>query len=239
METGGTWCHEPRPRWQWKVRLTERSAPKSRRRAASSSAPPTGGTSGSDAVLGVSNNRERTRAAASAAVVALVVARGFANVSVNDMVASSGLARRTFFRYFVSKEDVLFEAIDAFGDRIAPAVGARPRSESTWDAIRNGVLEAIRHSPELTDSKQIAKLVCESDVLRARYVAKMDRRRAALADQLAYRVQSRKARFEAHLLAALAMAALDSAFIEWHRANQVLLTTLVERAFGDARSAID
>jgi AcrR family transcriptional regulator len=218
--------------------MTGMSAPGTRVRTASSRVSRTGGISGSGELPRDSGDRKQKRATPRTAVVALVVERGFSNLSVNDMVASSGLARRTFFRYFVSKEDVLFEAIDAFGDRIAPAVGARPVSESVWDSLRNGMLEAIRHSPALTDSKQIAQLVCESDVLRARYVAQMDRWRAALADQLAYRIQGRRARFEAHLMASLAMAALYSAILEWHRANQALLTTLVERAFADARPVI-
>ena len=58
--------------------------------------------------------------------------------------AASVLARRTFFRYFESKEDVLFRAIDAFGDRVAGAAHVRPAEEPVWNAIRASQIVRVR-----------------------------------------------------------------------------------------------
>lgn len=60
------------------------------------------------------------------------------------LAAASVLARRTLFRYFERKEDVLFQAIDAFGDRVAGAVHVRPAEEPVWNTIRASMSARVR-----------------------------------------------------------------------------------------------
>jgi AcrR family transcriptional regulator len=180
--------------------------------------------------------RDFVRTQASAAVLALVLERGYDEVTAEDMAAAAGLARRTFFRYFDSKEDALFVAVDAIGTRLADAIRQQPQHQPLWDAVRDGVLAAVKDSPDSPNSKQLTRLLYESPALRARHLDKQERWRRLLANQIEPRLGGPKARYRAGLLAAIAMAALDSAMMEWCR-SRVGLAANVAQAFEDARPA--
>ena len=71
----------------------------------------------------------------------MFVARGFAAVTVDDIAQAAGIGRRTFFRYFASKNDVPWgdfeDLIHAFRVRLRVA----PSSTPVIDAIHAAVLE--------------------------------------------------------------------------------------------------
>jgi len=52
---------------------------------------------------------EQTRAAIADAAVALFAARGFAETTMDDVADSAGVSRRTAYRHFPSKDDLVFE----------------------------------------------------------------------------------------------------------------------------------
>src|SRR3954470_833181 len=52
--------------------------------------------------------RRQLRRALSSAAVDLFVANGYEATTVDEIAAAAGVGRRTFFRYFETKDDVLF-----------------------------------------------------------------------------------------------------------------------------------
>ncbi len=64
-------------------------------------------------------NRQQTRDALVAAARALFEAHGYEQVRVEDIAAEAGVGRRTFFRYFASKDEVAFpdhrDRLERFG----------------------------------------------------------------------------------------------------------------------------
>jgi len=91
--------------------------------------------------------RAGTRAIARAAVEAelslaayeLVVEKGYAKVTLDDMAAAGGVSRSTFLRYFGSKEQAILVAWKAYVAQMADALRARPRDEDDWSALRNAI----------------------------------------------------------------------------------------------------
>ncbi|SDS84710.1 TetR family transcriptional regulator [Actinoplanes derwentensis] len=72
--------------------------------------------------------------------VGLMAERGFDAVSVDDIVATAGISRRTYFNYFAGKESVLFDP-DPDDPRLwSELTAARPPGEPLWTALHQLIL---------------------------------------------------------------------------------------------------
>src|ERR1700742_4132250 len=86
-----------------------------------------------------------------AAALELFSTRGFEQTTVADIAAAVGVTRRTIFRSFPSKNDMVWGDFDAVIDRLREAFAAEPRSAPLSDALRRAVLASNRYEPEQLD----------------------------------------------------------------------------------------
>lgn len=84
--------------------------------------------------------KQQTRLDLARAAVRLFEERGYDNVTVDDIAAEANVSRRTFFRYFDSKDEVFI--IDPEGKIAAIRVALRdgPPEEPTLDALRRATV---------------------------------------------------------------------------------------------------
>src|SRR2546427_7177781 len=73
------------------------------------------------------------------AALRLLAKQGFEETPVDQLAAAGGVSRRTYFRYFASKEDVVISSIAVVGEQIVAEVKARPADEPPAVAIREAV----------------------------------------------------------------------------------------------------
>jgi TetR/AcrR family transcriptional regulator, regulator of mycofactocin system len=73
---------------------------------------------------------------------------GFEDTTVERIAAEAGVSRRTFFRYFESKADVLWHAFDGEVRALRAAFAAAPDDLPVMDAIRQVVVGANRYRAE-------------------------------------------------------------------------------------------
>ncbi|MBW8484662.1 TetR family transcriptional regulator [Actinomadura parmotrematis] len=88
-----------------------------------------------------------TRAAMARAALELARERGVAAVAVEDVAERADVSRRTFSRYFGSKEDAVLDPLRADFDRINAALAARPPGEPPVAAYL-GALRAWLADPD-------------------------------------------------------------------------------------------
>lgn len=125
--------------------------------------------------------RERTRRAVRAelseAAQELFLAHGYEHTTVEQIADAVGISRRSFFRYFKSKEDVVVDKYELHGDDLVAALARRPLDEPTWDALRRTFDVVVDYYADAHRRERAAvmqRIVTSSPSLFARYLRKLD-----------------------------------------------------------------
>lgn len=79
--------------------------------------------------------KERTRQGFVEAGMRLFAERGFEATTVEQIAGEVGVSTRTFFRYFETKEALLFGYVDGEMEVMEAAIGARPWGESLAQSV--------------------------------------------------------------------------------------------------------
>ena len=78
----------------------------------------------------------------------LFTERGFHQTTVDDIAAVAGVSRRTFFRYYEAKSDVLWNEFDSEVDTIRALLAAASGDLPVMAAVREAVLAANHYRAE-------------------------------------------------------------------------------------------
>lgn len=68
--------------------------------------------------------------------VDLFLTRGYAETTVDEIAAVAGMSKRSFFRYFASKEAVVLGGLEAMGQGLAARLDQLPVEMPAWPALR-------------------------------------------------------------------------------------------------------
>jgi AcrR family transcriptional regulator len=172
------------------------------------------------AVVGLRERKKaRTREALQEAAMDLFTRQGFDGTTVEEIADACEVSPRTFFRYFPTKEDVLFADADARRDRLLAVLADQPADEPTFAA-----LEAAMRALAMDYLDDRAALVARSQVvegspqLQAYKAEHQHGWEAAVVDALERRSDERgrtAAREELQLLTAVATAAMRVSLDAW------------------------
>ena len=80
--------------------------------------------------------------------------RGYENVALNEVAAAAGVNERTLFRYFGSKSDIVWRAIDTSFDDLHRHLARTPAGEPLISRVRLGILASF----ELVEDPEITRL---------------------------------------------------------------------------------
>jgi AcrR family transcriptional regulator len=80
-------------------------------------------------------NKRETHAMLVDAAERLIAERGYDRTTVRDIAEAAGVAERTFFRYFASKEELVLDETLISVDHLAAIIRARPADESAIEAV--------------------------------------------------------------------------------------------------------
>src|SRR5258708_4279406 len=130
--------------------------------------------------------RRAIRGELSEVALGLLTDRKFESLTIDEIAAAAGVSRRTFFRYFTSKEDVVFAFLDQWAVRLAADIVARPADE---DPVA-GVQTSFRQLTAAYDDRALAlvKLVRETPALQQQERINRDHLRLAVVNALAERL---------------------------------------------------
>ncbi|WP_350279919.1 helix-turn-helix domain-containing protein [Kribbella sp. HUAS MG21] len=156
--------------------------------------------------------RDAVRAQLAELAIGLFLDRGYDATTVDDIAAAAGVSKRSFFRYFGTKDDAVFHGADAVAERVARELETAEGDD--WDCLRQVL---TRWQDAIYASGRVLELVESSPALRARMVEKRDELRRLISAALLARPGSTLDAYSADLLTAAAGAVLDASAQEWLR----------------------
>ncbi len=160
---------------------------------------------------------------------------GFDATTVDGIAEAAGIGRRTFFRYFASKSDVVWGDFDAglaaLRERLA-AEAARP----LLDALRVAVLAFNAFAPEQTAwHRERMGLILRVPALQAHSTLRYRAWREVVAEHAADRLGQQPADLLPQLVAHSCLGAALTAYEQWLHDLDADLAPLLEEAL----SALD
>jgi AcrR family transcriptional regulator len=165
--------------------------------------------------------RERKRQAVrdhlSDVALRLLADRSFDSVTVDEIAAAAGVSRRTFFRYFTSKEEVVLSFLDEMGARLHDAIVARPPDEPPLAAVHSALRPRIAaYAADAERTLRFVRLLQMSPSLRAQELERRSRLRELVADAISLRLGLDLHRdTRPRLLASIALVPFDVAVATW------------------------
>ncbi|MEV0257482.1 TetR family transcriptional regulator [Streptomyces sp. NPDC050732] len=122
------------------------------------------------------------------AALRLLARRGFDAVTADEIAAVAGVSKRTFFRYFASKEDVVIHLLADVGTDMRAELASRPADEPPSVALRHTVWVSVNACAGPGQALRVTQLILESPALHARFLARQAQWGDELAEELAHRL---------------------------------------------------
>ena len=185
------------------------------------------------------NKKVLTRDALRAAAFCLFRDRGFERTTVDDIALEAGVSRTTFFRYFATKEAVLFDRPREVGEVFRRWIAERPRSENPFEAFEGALLALARETREsdlARESLELEELLERNPALRKRHAEHVQEQVALVAQALADR-DGRPVDAEHRLAAGLGLIVSELVREQWHESRgRTDPEALLEEHFATLRS---
>src|SRR2546421_3984112 len=106
----------------------------------------------------------------------LFVTKGYVQTTVDDIAAAAGMSKRTFFRYFASKEDLVVGKYEFLGDMLVDDLAARPHDEPVWESLRRAfdrLAEYFDDERNRARAVEMEKIIRSNTALNAGHMERM------------------------------------------------------------------
>ncbi len=173
-----------------------------------------------------------TRQEVARAALELFNRDGYDETTVDQIAAAVGVSRRTFFRYFDSKRDVVWGEFDAELVRLRDQLQRAPTDEPMMDVLRRAVVATNRFSaPELEELRIRISLISTVPTLVAHSAVRNGEWCDVVAHFVAGRIGASAHDLGPQTVARAALGAAVAGFNHWVADGTEDLSSEVDRAF--------
>jgi AcrR family transcriptional regulator len=175
--------------------------------------------------------KQRTRRTIQAQALRLFTENGFQATTIEEIAAAADVAPRTLFRYFPTKEEIVFWS--EYPPTLAGLVSARPADEPAVQALRHGIVDGLTSFYDQDREQQLERLrlAFRTPALQPRMRQQQAHWAGELAGILAHRLGAHPDDLEIRAIAAAIAAAVWVATEHWQAQDgQGALSTLIDRA---------
>jgi TetR/AcrR family transcriptional regulator, regulator of mycofactocin system len=184
-----------------------------------------------------------SRRAVSRTALDMFAERGFEETTVDDVADALGVSRRTLFRYFASKNDMVWGDFDWVLARLGRCLEATAPGEPLHDALARAVVESNRYEDEQLPELRIRmRLITGVPALQAHSALRYAEWREVIAAWVAGRLDCGIGDLMPQTVAHAALGTSMAAFLVWVDDPSSDLVANLERAYallGQGVSALD
>lgn len=160
----------------------------------------------------------------------LFARRGFDRTTVEDIAAAAGIGRRTFFRYFASKNDLVWGDFAAELVRLDALLAATDPAVPMMDALRGAVVEFNRFDPAVVPwHRQRMALILRVPTLQADSTVRYASWRTLVTEFAARRTGRAPSDLLPRLIGHTFLAACIAAYEHWLTDEQASLGDLLDQ----------
>ena len=180
--------------------------------------------------------KAQTREALAEAALQLFADKGFEHVTVDEIADTAQVSRRTYFRYFPTKEAVVFPDRERRLLQFQEMLASRSADEAPLETVRRALMELARDYEENRARVMLQQRIVEGSLTVLAYDAELDRQwesaiAVALGDRVG-RITPQADRRRARLQAGALMGAIRAILNEWYAgAGKGDLKALGQEAF--------
>ncbi|MGW3312939.1 mycofactocin system transcriptional regulator [Streptomyces sp. NPDC001073] len=158
---------------------------------------------------------------------------GFDAVTVDDIAAAAGIGRRTFFRYFSSKNDLVWGDFEAHLGWLRRLLEAVPEDVPVMTGLRTAIVEFNRFDPTTVPwHRRRMELILHVPALQADSTLRYNAWRGIVTEFAAARTGQDPRDLGPALTGHVALAASVAAYERWLWDEDADLTELLDEAFG-------
>ena len=141
---------------------------------------------------------------------------GFAETTLDDIARAAGIGRRTLFRYFDSKNDMVWGDFDSVLDRLRRALSEPVRGETVMDTLARAVIESNHYeAADLEELRLRMTLITTVPALQAHSMVMYAAWRSVIAEFVAERIGQTSDDLLPLTIGHMALASSISAFVRW------------------------
>ncbi|MDQ1706194.1 MAG: TetR/AcrR family transcriptional regulator, regulator of mycofactocin system [Frankiaceae bacterium] len=164
---------------------------------------------------------------------------GFDATTVEDIAAAAGISRRTFFRYFASKNDVVWGRFDEGLGQLRASLAAAPATQPLGDALREAIVSFNALAPDqVAVHRQRMSLILSVPSLQAHSTLMYAEWRRVVAEFVASRTGSDPGGLQPRLAGHLMLGAAVAAYEQWLADPAAELTELLATAVQRASAGV-
>ncbi|MGV0741167.1 mycofactocin system transcriptional regulator [Mycolicibacterium sp. XJ870] len=188
----------------------------------------------------VGRRRSTTQDHIAGVAIELFAARGFDEVSVDDLAAAAGISRRTLFRYYPSKNAIPWGDFDAHLQHLRELLSTLSPQVSLGEALREALLAFNTYGEhEMAQHRQRMRVILETEGLQAYSMTMYAGWRNVIADYVAHRIGERTSDLMPQTVAWLMLGVALSAYEHWLADESVSLPHAIAEAFDVAWPGLD
>lgn len=172
--------------------------------------------------------------------LALFASRGFDEVSVDDVAKAAGIARRTLFRYYASKNAIPWGDFDAHLQHLRDLLGSLSTEIPLADALREALLSFNTYDDqEMAQHRRRMRVILETAGLQAYSMTMYAGWREVIAAYVAQRIGAAPADLMPQTVGWLMLGVALSAYEHWLADESVALADAISEAFEVARPGLE